>query len=68
MIAGIGNVYRAELLFRHRVEPFLPGRQLPAQIWTRCGPTCVTLMTAGVRTGQIVTVRTEDKPRASAVR
>ena len=30
VIAGIGNVYRAELLFRHRVDPFLPGRSLPA--------------------------------------
>ena len=29
VIAGIGNVYRAELLFRHRVDPFLPGRSLP---------------------------------------
>ena len=24
-IAGIGNVYRAEILFRHRIDPFLTG-------------------------------------------
>lgn len=26
VIAGIGNVYRAEILYRHRIEPHLPGR------------------------------------------
>ena len=25
VLAGIGNVYRAEILFRHRVDPFRPG-------------------------------------------
>ncbi len=27
VISGIGNVYRAELLYRHRVDPFRPGDQ-----------------------------------------
>ena len=26
VIAGVGNVYRSELLFRHRIDPFRPGR------------------------------------------
>ena len=26
VLAGVGNVYRAELLFRHGVSPFRPGR------------------------------------------
>ena len=30
VVAGIGNVYRAELLFRHRIDPYLPGRELSA--------------------------------------
>ncbi len=25
VIAGVGNVYRAELLFRQRLDPWLPG-------------------------------------------
>ena len=25
VIAGVGNVYRSELLFRHRIDPFRPG-------------------------------------------
>jgi len=26
VLAGVGNVYRAEILFRHRVSPFRPGK------------------------------------------
>ena len=28
VFAGVGNVYRAELLFRHRIHPLRPGRTL----------------------------------------
>lgn len=64
VIAGIGNVYRAELLFRHRVDPFRPGRGLDETTWAAMWADLVTLMSAGVRSGRIVTVRTEDRPRA----
>lgn len=30
IVAGIGNIYRAEMLFRARLEPHRPGRQLTA--------------------------------------
>ncbi len=26
VMAGVGNVYRAELLFRHGIDPYRPGR------------------------------------------
>ncbi|HPZ34346.1 MAG TPA: DNA-formamidopyrimidine glycosylase family protein, partial [Microbacteriaceae bacterium] len=32
VVAGIGNVYRAELLFRARLNPHTPGRQVPEDI------------------------------------
>ena len=64
VVAGIGNVYRAELLFRHRVDPFRPGRLLDEATWAAMWADLVTLMSAGVRTGRIVTVRPEDRPRA----
>ena len=64
VIAGIGNVYRAELLFRHRVDPFLAGRLLSEETWLQMWADLVTLMRAGVRTGRIETVRPEDRPRA----
>jgi endonuclease-8 len=62
VIAGIGNVYRSELLFRHRVSPFLPGRDLPQPTWVGMWADLVALMRVGVRTGRIVTTRTEDRP------
>jgi formamidopyrimidine-DNA glycosylase len=62
-VAGIGNVYRAELLFRHRVDPYLPGRDLGAELWIEMWTDLVTLMRAGVRSGRIVTVRAQDRAR-----
>jgi endonuclease-8 len=63
VIAGIGNVYRAELLYRHRIDPFLPGRELGAATWLAMWQDLVTLMRAGVRTGRIETVRVADRVR-----
>jgi formamidopyrimidine-DNA glycosylase len=62
VVAGVGNVYRAELLFRHRVTPFLPGRDLAPDTWSAMWQDLVALMRIGVRTGRIVTTRAEDRP------
>ena len=59
VVAGIGNVYRAELLYRHRVDPFRPGRSLRAGQWQEMWDDLVELMADGVRTGRIDTVRPE---------
>lgn len=32
VVAGIGNIYRAELLFRARLDPHTPGRAVPAEV------------------------------------
>ncbi|HVD65052.1 MAG TPA: DNA-formamidopyrimidine glycosylase family protein, partial [Lapillicoccus sp.] len=32
-VAGVGNVYRCEVLFRHRVSPFRPGREIRRRTW-----------------------------------
>jgi endonuclease-8 len=63
VIAGIGNVYRAELLFRHGIDPFLPGRSLPEPVWAAMWADLVTLMRHGVRVGRIETLRASDRPR-----
>src|SRR3712207_5352101 len=63
VLAGVGNVYRAELLFRHRVSPFRPGRAVDPDLWARMWADLVRLMRAGVRMGRIVTTRPEDRPR-----
>lgn len=61
-IAGIGNVYRAEILFRHRISPFRPGTGLTPEDWAELWPDLVTLMRAGVRSGRIVTTDPADRP------
>ena len=32
VLAGVGNVYRAEVLFRHGVDPHRPGRLPPPHV------------------------------------
>jgi endonuclease VIII len=62
VIAGVGNVYRAELLFRHRIDPQLPGRSLRRAQWDAMWGDLVALMHEGVRTGRIDTVALEHDP------
>ena len=64
VVAGVGNVYRAEILFRHRVDPFRAGRSITPELWQDIWDDQVILMRAGARTGRIVTIRPEDRPRA----
>ncbi|MCW2791309.1 MAG: glycosylase [Nocardioides sp.] len=64
VLAGVGNVYRAELLFRHRLHPLRPGNTLRAGQFAAMWGDLVALMAAGVRTGRIDTVRPEHTPEA----
>ncbi|GAA1306472.1 Fpg/Nei family DNA glycosylase [Pseudonocardia xinjiangensis] len=63
VIAGVGNVYRAEVLFRHGLDPQLPGRALDRTQWDALWADLVALMRAGVRRGRIDTVAPEHDPR-----
>jgi endonuclease VIII len=63
VLAGVGNVYRAEILFRHGVSPFRPGRDVDAGTWAQMWADLVVLMRAGVRMGRIVTTRPEHRTR-----
>jgi endonuclease-8 len=65
VLAGVGNVYRAELLFRHRISPFRPGREVDAGTWTALWADLAGLMRAGVRMGRIVTTLPEHRTRRS---
>jgi endonuclease-8 len=56
VLAGVGNVYRCELLFRHRVDPFRPGREIRPTTWGAIWEDLVTLMPLGVAFGQILTM------------
>jgi endonuclease VIII len=62
VIAGVGNVYRAEVLYRHGVYPLREGRSLDYELWSSIWKDLVALMRVGVRTGRIDTVRPEHEP------
>jgi endonuclease-8 len=64
VIAGIGNVYRAEVLFRHRLPPDRPGHDLDRPTWDAVWEDLVLLMKEGVKSGEIDTVRPEHMPEA----
>lgn len=65
IVAGIGNIYRAELLFRAGLEPHRPGRSLTESAWTGLWDDLAFLLRDGVRTGRIVTTRPDDRSRKS---
>src|SRR6476659_3213597 len=56
VVAGVGNVYRCELLFRHRVDPFRPGREIRPATWRAMWDDICALMPLGIAAGQIVTM------------
>ena len=56
VVAGIGNVYRAELLFRAAIDPHRPGSQLTEDELRGLWRDWVTLLRLGVETGQMLTI------------
>lgn len=64
IVAGVGNVYRAEVLFRHGIDPYRPGRDITPAEWRAMWTDLVALMHEGVRHNRIDTVRPEHTPEA----
>lgn len=56
VVAGIGNVYRAELLFRARLNPHIPGRDLPEKVVRALWKDWAKLLKIGIETGQMMTM------------
>ena len=56
VVAGIGNVYRAELLFRARLNPHTPGRDVPTDVVRELWRDWARLLRIGVETGQMMTM------------
>jgi len=56
VVSGIGNVYRAELLYRARLDPHTPGRDVPEEIVRAMWRDWVRLLAIGVETGQMMTM------------
>lgn len=56
VIAGIGNIYRTELLFRAGLSPDVPGRQVRRPVFNRLWKDAVKLLKIGVKYNRIITV------------
>lgn len=62
VVAGIGNIYRAESLFRAGIDPYRPGRDLTPGEWEDLWADLSGLLRDGVRDGIIITTRPEHRP------
>ncbi|MDQ6740272.1 MAG: Fpg/Nei family DNA glycosylase [Actinomycetota bacterium] len=61
VLAGVGNVYRAEVLFRRRLDPWLPGTALPSERLAGLWRDILSVMGDGVRDGRIITTASADR-------
>ena len=62
IVSGVGNIYRAELLFRARVSPFREGRQVPDTALKGIWRDACALMPSGMVDRRIVTTKPKDRP------
>ncbi|WP_298036529.1 DNA-formamidopyrimidine glycosylase family protein [uncultured Microbacterium sp.] len=56
VVSGIGNVYRAEMLFRARLNPHIKGKDIPEDIVRQLWVDWAYLLPIGVETGQMMTM------------
>jgi endonuclease-8 len=64
IVAGIGNIYRAEVLFRAGLEPMRVGRSISRAQWDVLWADLVDLMRQGYEKGRIDTVDAAHEPEA----
>lgn len=69
VLAGVGNVYRAEALFVCGIHPGRPGRSCTEEELRDLWDTVSAMLGAGVRSGRIVTVSKDDLglPRSARI-
>jgi endonuclease-8 len=60
--AGIGNIYRAELLFRAKLNPFTSGNEVAEKLLRSIWKDARVLMKAGMVDRRIVTTKPADRP------
>lgn len=61
VLAGVGNIYRAEVLFRAGIDPLAPGNTLTSSQCQDIWDDLVLLMRDGVRVGAIITTHAKDR-------
>ncbi|WP_263411511.1 Fpg/Nei family DNA glycosylase [Terriglobus tenax] len=62
ILSGIGNIYRAELLYRARLSPFLAGKDVPEKTLKAIWKDSIPLLKAGMVDRRIVTTLPKDRP------
>ena len=67
VIAGVGNVYRSELLFRHRIDPFRPGREISETEFDAAWTDLVALMKVGLARRQDRRGAARTRPRSAVL-
>ncbi|MEW5301720.1 MAG: hypothetical protein WDW36_004561 [Sanguina aurantia] len=60
MMAGVGNIYRAEILFKAKVHPETPANSLSRALFDLVWQHSVDLLQRGFKSGSILTVDPED--------
>ncbi len=64
IVSGLGNIFRAELLFRARVSPFRAGREVEAAALKLIWKDAKALMPQAMADRRIVTTKPKDRPHA----
>jgi endonuclease VIII len=68
VVGGIGNVYRAELLFRAQLNPHTSGKLVPVETLRLLWRDWALLLADGVATGQMMTMdNLDDEAKAKAL-
>ena len=67
VIAGLGNIYRAELLFEHRIDPLTPACELDRKTIDALWQTSVWWLKLGVRANRIITTLKEPPKRLTRI-
>jgi endonuclease-8 len=62
LFAGVGNIFRAELLYRARVSPFRLGKDVDEETLKAIWKDAVALMPAAMIDRRIVTTKPSDRP------
>lgn len=66
VLSGVGNVYRAEVLFAHGIHPLAAANEIERPVWDAMWAWLVTALRRGVKERRIVTVDPQElgKPRS----
>lgn len=64
VIGGLGNIYRAELLYRARISPFIAGSDVSQAQIRMIWEDAIDLMKKGMVDRRIVTTRPADRPHS----